>query len=150
MGALSPCVNFFVDKTLVSPSLDEGADSKVREKGHETPEVGPSMQYLSLTNEERNQYTTSSITSNLALYEVGTDIHACPYQLPLYAFTRGTGSDAVVHVRTCMCVPALSIRHGTCSISAVPALSIWHGTCSISAVPALSIRHGTCSISAVV
>ncbi|CAI8016181.1 hypothetical protein GBAR_LOCUS9946, partial [Geodia barretti] len=50
-------------------TTDEGADSKVREKGHETPEVGPTMQYLSLTNEERNQYTTSSITSNLALYE---------------------------------------------------------------------------------
>jgi potassium/chloride transporter 4/5/6 len=50
-------------------TTDPGADSKVENKGLETPDMGPNMQYLSLTNEERNQYTTTSITSNLALYE---------------------------------------------------------------------------------
>ena len=45
-------------------------DSKERKDGVETTDVGPKMKYLNLTNEERNQYTTTSITSNLALYEV--------------------------------------------------------------------------------
>ena len=59
------------------PSLDAEADSKVGEKkkARDTPDLGPKMQYLSLTNEERNQYTTTSITSNLALYEVCGETH---------------------------------------------------------------------------
>ena len=51
-----------------SPPAEVAVDSK---GGRDAPDVGPKMQYLSLSNEERNQYTTTSITSNLALYEVG-------------------------------------------------------------------------------
>ena len=47
------------------------ARAQVKKKGREDLDLGPKMQYLSLTHEEQNQYTTTSITSNLALYEVG-------------------------------------------------------------------------------
>lgn len=60
------------------PSLDAGTDSKVGEEkkaARDTPDLGPKMQYLSLTNEEKNQYTATSITSNLALYEVCGETH---------------------------------------------------------------------------
>ena len=108
---MSPCVNFFVDKTLVSPSLDPGADSKVENKGLETPDMGPNMQYLSLTNEERNQYTTTSITSNLALYEVGTDAHASPYQLPFTVCMHLLGAQVVMllYMYVCSC----TVHNGT-------------------------------------
>lgn len=56
----------------VCVTLEETEDTKVKKDESESPDIGPKMQYLSLTNEEKNQYTTTSITSNLALYEVHT------------------------------------------------------------------------------
>ena len=39
--------------------------------GHDAPDLGPKINYLSLGNEEKNQMTMTSINSgNLALYEV--------------------------------------------------------------------------------
>ena len=88
---------------FISPPtvLEVTEDSKDRKDERETPDIGPKMQYLSLTNEERNQYTTTSITSNLALYEV----RYLPQTLePLMKDTLKKGhSDAPTHTVAIHC-----------------------------------------------